>query len=570
MTIIDNPILTGFNPDPAICRVGEEFYIATSTFEWHPGVHIWQSRTLSHWQPVARPLDRTDLMSLEGIQSSGGIWAPCLTWNRGLFYLVYTVVRTWRGETGRDWGAFKDTLNFLTTAPAITGPWSEPVFLNSSGFDPSLFHDDDGRTWLLNMQWDYRNRGTYFSGILLQEYDTFEHILVGPVRKIFEGTSLGSVEGPHLYKRNGWYYLITAEGGTSYRHAVTLARSQSLSGPFEIFPDNPLITGLTSAGDLEAVEAFAPQTAGSWHAPEGFFDRPQKVGHASMCALTDREWVLVHLSGRPLPGTIACPLGRETCIQRILWGDDAWPRVVDNQGRPVHRALSSVAFPSFHGREKGPAAEQQRGGESRVLKDHFDSPILTDEFMFLRRSPGEDAALDIRPGWLRLVGRESPVSPFRQTIVATKVSSFHYTAETLIDFAPQSFQQMAGLVLRYDERNQYILRIAGDDESGQRTLGIIVFDTGSLFLPLGEREIPLPEGPVALRVYVRERAVRFYWSPGDTEEWQTVGPELDAAKLSDENAWPLGFTGTVVGMACYDLTGKGLFADFDYFLYEAC
>jgi xylan 1,4-beta-xylosidase len=475
---------------------------------------------------------------------------------------VYTVVRTWRGETARDWGAFKDTLNFLTTSPAITGPWSDPVFLNASGFDPSLFHDDDGRSWLLNMQWDYRNWRTHFSGILVQEYDTVNKQLVGPIAKIFSGTDLGSVEGPHLYKRHGLYYLITAEGGTSYRHAVTVARSRSLTGPYEVFPDNPLITGLVSAEDHEAVEFFDLATASSWQAPEGFFDRPQKVGHASMCELSDQEWVLVHLSGRPLPGTTACPLGRETSIQRILWGDDNWPRVVDSQGNPVRYALPAAAFHSLqsHG--------EPQNHRPRIVEDDFDKPELINEFMYLRRSPGQDVDLRSRPGWLRLVGRESPVSLFRQTIVVTKVSSFDYTAETIVDFAPQSFQHMAGLVLHYDERNQYILRITGTGNSPQRTLGIIVFDTGTLSLPLGEQELPLREGPVRLRVSVNKRVVQFLWSGGDPDAWQVVGPKLDAAKLSDENAWPLGFTGTVVGMACYDLTGQGMHADFDYFLYK--
>ncbi|HUJ77249.1 MAG TPA: family 43 glycosylhydrolase, partial [bacterium] len=146
--VIRNPILRGFAPDPSILRVGDDYYIATSTFEWFPGVCIYHSRDLEHWRVAARPLDRVGLLDMRGEQNSGGVWAPCLTWNRGQFHLVYSDVRRWTGPV-------KDCRNFLTTAPAIEGPWSEPVYLNGSGFDASLFHDTDGRSWLLNMRWDW-------------------------------------------------------------------------------------------------------------------------------------------------------------------------------------------------------------------------------------------------------------------------------------------------------------------------------------------------------------------------------------------------------------------------------
>ena len=146
---MQNPILRGLNPDPAICRAGEEYFIATSTFEWFPGVQIHQSHDLLEWSMVARPLAEARLLDLTGVPDSCGVWAPCLTFADGLFWLCYTTVRRFDGD-------FKDTPNFLTTAKSIEGPWSDPIFLNASGFDPSLFHDDDGRKWLLNMIWDHR------------------------------------------------------------------------------------------------------------------------------------------------------------------------------------------------------------------------------------------------------------------------------------------------------------------------------------------------------------------------------------------------------------------------------
>src|SRR5512136_193140 len=161
MNTITNPILTGFNPDPSILRVGDEYFIATSTFQWFPGVQIHYSRDLSHWKLVAHPLTRLSQLNMIGNLDSGGIWAPCLSWSDGLFYLIYTDMKHWRGH-------YRDAHNYLVTAPTITGPWSEPIFLNSSGFDPSLFHDDDGRKWLVNMLWDYlaRERADGFVGIV--------------------------------------------------------------------------------------------------------------------------------------------------------------------------------------------------------------------------------------------------------------------------------------------------------------------------------------------------------------------------------------------------------------------
>ena len=144
-----NPILPGFNPDPSICRVGDDYYIATSTFEWYPGVQIHHSRDLANWRLVRRPLDRASLLDLRGEPDSCGVWAPCLSHADGRFWLVYTDVKRFEGS-------FKNAHNYVVTAQAIEGPWSDPIYVNSSGFDPSLFHDDDGRKWFVNMIWDHR------------------------------------------------------------------------------------------------------------------------------------------------------------------------------------------------------------------------------------------------------------------------------------------------------------------------------------------------------------------------------------------------------------------------------
>ncbi|WP_449288690.1 glycoside hydrolase family 43 protein [Marinicrinis sediminis] len=283
---IHNPVLKGFHPDPSILRVGDDFYMATSTFEWFPGVQLYHSRDLVHWRLLPHPLTRKSQLDMRGNPNSGGVWAPCLSHDGERFYLCYTDVKSLAG-------AFKDTPNYVVTSASIMGPWSEPMYLNSSGFDPSLFHDDDGRKWLVNMVWDHRKGKNPFHGIVLQEWSAAEGKLVGPVYPIYKGSPLGGTEGPHLYKRNDFYYLMTAEGGTGYDHAVTVARSRHLFGPYDTDPDNPV---LTAAGSPEL--------------------SLQRAGHASLVETAGGEWYLAHLCGRPLPGTRRCNLGRETAIQR--------------------------------------------------------------------------------------------------------------------------------------------------------------------------------------------------------------------------------------------------------------
>jgi ABC-type molybdate transport system permease subunit len=180
MLRVQNPVLPGFHPDPSILRVGEDYFIANSTFEWYPGIEISRSKDLVTWESVPSPLSEKRLLDMDGVAASCGVWAPCLTHADGLFWLIFTNVRSWNV------GPWKDTPNYLVTAPSIEGPWSDPVFLNCSGFDPSLFHDDDGRKWLVNMEWDYRKKGQHqFSGILLQEYSPSKKALRRPeIQKI--------------------------------------------------------------------------------------------------------------------------------------------------------------------------------------------------------------------------------------------------------------------------------------------------------------------------------------------------------------------------------------------------
>ena len=220
---ITNPILRGFHPDPSIVRVGEDYYIATSTFEWFPGVQISHSRDFIHWETLGGTLNDPAILDLKGVGPSQGVWAPCLTWDQGTFYLVFTIVRSFYCN-------MYDTHNYLVTSKQIMGPWSAPVPLNDFGFDPSLFHDTDGRKYMVSMVTDHRIPQKYAGRIILQEYSPSEQRMVGPVKDIYQGDKI-FLEGPHIFKRNGWYYLFTADTGTGELHGQTILRSRSVWGP---------------------------------------------------------------------------------------------------------------------------------------------------------------------------------------------------------------------------------------------------------------------------------------------------------------------------------------------------
>jgi xylan 1,4-beta-xylosidase len=535
MTLIRNPILPGFNPDPSIVRVADDYYIATSTFEWFPGVQIHHSRDLVHWRLLSRPLTRPAQLNMLGDPDSCGVWAPCLSYSDGLFYLIYTDVKRYgRTTQGASTGAsLRDTHNYLVTSPRIDGEWSDPVYLNSTGFDPSLFHDTDGRKYLLNMVWDHRPGHNRFSGIALQEYSVAERRLVGQVHPIFEGTPLGFTEGPHLYRRGDYYYLLTAEGGTGWGHAVTMARSRELTGPYELHPDVYILTS-RHRPDLEL----------------------QRAGHADLVETQAGETYMVHLCGRPILNRGRCTLGRETAIQPMQWSADGWLRTADREGIPYAEvpapALLAHAFPP-------PAA-----------REDFDRPELPLDFQWLRSPwPAELFSLTDRPGHLRLYGRETLGSLFHQALVARRQQSHCFTAATSVDFEPDRFQQMAGLICYYNGSKFHYFHITHDAALG-RHLRVHSCLPDALQSDVFSEPVPIPAGvPVHLRVEVDYERLHFAWRL-DSEDWRRLPGQWDASILSDE-AGPPGnpnFTGAFVGMCCQDVSGARRPADFDYFEYQ--
>ena len=531
-----NPVLRGFNPDPSICRAGDDYYIATSTFEWFPGVQIHHSKDLSkYWHLVAHPLNAVKYLDMKGKPNSGGIWAPDLSYADGKFWLIYTDVKVVDGM-------WKDCKNYLTTCDTVDGVWSDPVELNGSGFDASLFHDSDGRKYLVNMYWDHRVYNHNFYGICLQEYSPEQKKLIGKPKIIYKGTDIKYTEGPHLYHIDGMYYLFVAEGGTTYQHAETVARCKTIDGEYETDPNYPLLS--------------------AWLEPK---NKLQKCGHASLVETQNGEWYLAHLTGRPLDFSnqpirereqhAYCPLGRETAIQKVEW-KNGWPVVVGGRA-----GLTEVQAPDL---------PEQKWEPTCPIKDDFDGDTLNINFQSLRIPLTENiATLKARKGFLRLYGKESLTSVFTQALVARRWQAFNFDAATSVEFEPETFQQMAGMVCYYNTENWTNVHITWKENVG-KVIDIICADNGVFTMPLEGNEIVIPENIKTVHFKVEVRYNKYYYLYSfDGENFTKIPVVFDSYKLSDDYIRGGGFfTGAFVGINCVDISGTNKPADFDYFMYK--
>ena len=549
--MLRNPVLPGFNADPSILRVGEDFFIATSTFEWFPGVAIYHSRDLEHWRLRSHALTRSSQLELRGVQGSGGVWAPCLRHREedGLFYLAWTNVR---GAVGV---AF-DLRNYLVTAPSVDGPWSEPIYLNASGFDPCVFFDDGsggtGRAWVLNLEWEFRKGYEHPGWIVLQEYSLERRRLVGPIRRIYHGgTDRGCMEGPTLFRKDGWYCLITAEGGTGYGHAAVLARSRDIAGPYEADPEGPFLSAaldFSARGERDFLKRRCYNREAAM----------QKTGHASLVDTGKGEWYLAHLGARPVMPETRCVLNRETSLRKAFWTKDGWLRAEGGK-------LPLLEVPAPAGIEACPDS-----GVGKSSLEGFDAGALPVDFYALRSAP-DPTWLDLasRPGWLRLRGRESLRSLHEQSLVARRVQHFSFRVEASMEFRPEAYQAMAGLVLMLGTDDWFYVRKYWSESLGGPALGIMTC-AGGVEDELLESRVPLRGANDRVRLAAEVgngRDLAFHWSIDGTS-WARIGPELDFTRLSDECS-KQAFSGTFCGMCAQDISGAGAWSSFDYFDYEA-
>ena len=509
--MIENPVIRGFNPDPSVIRVGDDFYVATSTFEWWPGVCIYHSRDLRHWRLHSRPLDRMSMLDLTGVPDSGGVWAPDITYDGKTFYLVYTNVR--------ERGPMMQTDNYVVMTDDIDGEWSEPVYLNSMGFDPSMFHDRDGRTWLLSLNNHY-GKNQRFNGLYIQEFDTRSRRLVGDVRLIYREPHGELVEGSHIYHFGDTYYLLKAQGGTGRRHSAQLSRSQSLYGPWEDCPDILL------------------------HSRDDVSLPLQCAGHADILDTPDGELFLFHLATRYSSEGHSI-FGRETCLQRIEWTSDGWLRLSDG-GQNPHVYVSEPDLPEH----KFPADDG--------VYDFTCGP-LPDCFQSLRLPLGD--RIRFTGSALSLRGSNGLNSRFEQTLLARRIDSARVRISTRLLFEPEHEKHMAGLILIYDTQNWHYLYVTRS-ERGQKQVCVLTCNKGAMEYPA--EPIAINESTdIELHADINGADLHFSFSDGG--ELRSIGGELDINILAD-----VAFTGAMAGICCQDLMRKEKCAEFHWFRYETC
>ncbi|MBE0091699.1 glycoside hydrolase family 43 protein [Raoultella planticola] len=532
--MIKNPVLGGFNPDPAICRRGADYYIAVSSFEWFPGIPVYHSTDLENWTLRTHVLNDPQTLDLRKLRSAKGIWAPCLTWCEAdqLFYVVYGIMNAMNGR-------YFDVDNYLVTAAEISGPWSEPVYIHSVGYDASVFHDDDGRKWIVAVDWETRD--DYSGAISIVEYDPLAKAPVGYPQRIWQGV-YGMAEGAHITRRNGYYYIMCAEGGTGYGHCVTLGRARHILGPYEKDPQSPLLTS-ARAEDLQKPVHIEKTSASAFD--KDYLRREcfnpasalQKSGHASYVEDDHGNVIVAHLCARPLLPELACTLGRETALQKMRWTPEGWLR------------LSAGGNLAQEYVEIGPSTAVDEQAE-RVERVDFSAQGLSPEWYAPRIPAADFTRYAPEEGYLSLRGQESLCSENRVSLLARKLTSVYATLTACMDFQPEVFQHSAGLVLYYDNMNYLFLQKTFDDRQRCSRFYIIHVDNGL------KREDHLAtvssvDGPVYLRLAIDGKSTRFFWSP-DNQTFHAIGQTYSTALFSDEYSRYGEFTGAFVGIGCVD------------------
>jgi len=510
-----NPILTGFYPDPSICRVGDDYYLVTSTFEYFPGLPIFHSRDLIHWRQIGHVLDRPAQLPLDGIRPSGGLYAPTIRYAQGVFYVINTLV-----------DGMTKSGNFIVTATDPAGPWSEPYWLdNARGYDPSLFFDDDGRVWYTGNALAGNN--SQFEGhseIWLQEFDLAKMRLIGEPRVIWEGAVKGAVwaEAAHIYKVQGRYYLIAAEGGTAHHHAVSVARSEIITGPYEGNRGNPILTHRHLGLDYPIVG----------------------TGHADLVDTPSGEWWMVLLAMRPYGGYFY-NLGRETFLAPVRW-EDGWPIVSPGTGR-VEFTYPVPDLPEHD----WPTAPD---------RDDFDQPALAHQWFFLRTPRADFWSLRERSGWLRLRLRPDRLSEqVNPSFVGRRQQHIDFSAQTALDFTPHSAHECAGLALVQNNDFHFCFVVTRTDRPVIR----LIKRAAGVEEVLAEQ--PITSRHCYLKIEAHEQAYSFY-AATEPDQWQLVAADIDGRILSTPVAG--GFVGAVIALyASSNGQVSNNHADFDWFEY---
>lgn len=504
-----NPILPGWYSDPSVCTNGKgDYFLVTSTFSYYPGVPIFHSRDLMHWEQVGHVLDRpSQLRNLPPQHVSGGIFAPAIEYNphNETYYMVTTNV---------GWG------NFFVTTKDPFGEWSEPIRLPTvGGIDPSFFFDDDGRAYIVNND-DAPDRKAEYDGhrtIRIQEFDPATNRTVGN-RKILVNKGARPednpiwIEGPHMYKINGKYYLMSAEGGTGGWHSEVIFRSDSPMGPFEPWEKNPILT----QRHLDHKRSY-PITC---------------AGHADLVQAKEGDWWAVFLACRPIENKFE-NLGRETFIMPVKWSDDGFPYMT--QGDDI---VPLIVHRDGVKRQDGYATV---GNFTHT--DEFADTLLAQDWHTLRGPATEHYSLTAVPGYLALKCAPK-LSTERGTpaFVGRRMQHHAFESSTDMLFAPADTLERAGMVLFKDETHQYLFIVGYDGTNKYISLEKV----GRQGTEALARHALTEQNPaITLKVVSDGKHYAFHYAT-KKGRWQTLAEEVDAAHLSTARAG--GFTGSLIGL----------------------
>ncbi len=491
-----NPIIKGFNPDPSVCRVGDDYYLITSSFHYFPGVPLYHSKDLVNWEQIGHVLTRESQLPLKDARSWGGIYAPTIRYHNGTFYMITT------NTSGKG--------NFIVTTKDIHGEWSEPLWVNMPGIDPDLFWDEDGTCY-------YSGAGN--DGIIQCKINPDTGEQLSEPKMISYGTGGRYPEAPHIYKKDGMYYLVIAEGGTEFGHGVTVFRSRHVDGPYSPAPHNPILTH------------FKQATQGS---------QIQGVGHADLVQAHDGSWWMVCLGFR-IQGGNHHLMGRETFLAPVSWDRGGWPVVNGNGDIALDMDVPTLPQKPFPARE---------------VRNEFESERLGPEWSWIRNPDMSRYELD--NGILRLRGiaaglDEGSVSP---TFVGFKQQDVDFTAETCLDLTGGSGDK-AGMTVIMDAGSHYDVYLT---KKGGSWKVVTNYALGAIN---HSEEFVVRGSKIWLRITGEADFYRLWYSVNGVD-FKQVGIG-HTRYLSSETV--SGFTGIMIGLWTQSPTSKG-YAEFDYFEYR--
>lgn len=493
-----NPVLPGFYPDPSVCRVGDDYYLVNSTFQYFPGIPVHHSKDLIHWEQIGNCITRPSQMDLNKTGFAGGLYAPTIRYHDGTFYMINTNV----SHGG----------NFYLTATNPAGPWSDPIWVAQGGIDPELFFDEDGKCYFMSTD----------QQIKLREIDVKTGKFVGEPKRLWTGTGGRYPEGPHLYKKDGYYYLMIAEGGTEYGHKVTIARSRFIDGPYESNPANPILTHQCEAGQSNQI---------------------QGTGHADLIQAADGSWWIAFLAFRTQSYSHHL-LGRETFLAPVRWDKNAWP-VVNGNGT-VSVDMDCTTLPQA----KIPV---------KPSKNDFSDKQLGMEWCYLCNPHLENYSLSDKKGYLRLKASTLSIDEMDSpTFVGRRQQHINFRATTALLTKGLKENSEGGLTVYMS--NDYHYDLAVVSKSGRHFL-TLTYTLG--VMKHVEKEIPLDTDKVYLRVEGTGDYYTFFYSTNGTS-YTKLAP-MNTRFMSSETAG--GFTGVFIGLYAQEKTAGNSVADFDWFEY---